>query len=98
MIDVYLIKIEQTLGLYIFEYFKSLMLLIDAYWHCYRVCISRIILSQGVYLNNFTLARMKCDSFLQASHVIAHKQIRDEENAITLLSLTASSLMTMTLS
>ena len=27
--NVYLIKIEQKLGLYIFKYFKSLMLLID---------------------------------------------------------------------
>ena len=31
MIDVYLIKIEQKLGLYIFKYFKSLKLLIDPY-------------------------------------------------------------------
>ena len=56
------------------------------------------ILSQDVYINNFTWARMHSDSFLQASHVMAQKQIRDEENAMTLLSLTTSSLMTMTLS
>ena len=55
------------------------------------------ILSQDVYINNFTQARMHCDSFLQASHVIAQLQIREVENAMTLLSLTTSSLMIMTL-